>query len=136
MAERIPGARIASISGRDPFVADDPEPFVSAIESFLASIRREEAELDRVLATVLFTDIVGSTARIAALGDRGWRDLIERHHAIVRALLDRYHGAEMDTAGDGFFSTFDGPARAIRCARNQRGREAAGGRGAMRCAHG
>jgi class 3 adenylate cyclase len=116
VAERIPGARIASITGRDPFTADDPEPFVSAIESFLASIRREEAELDRVLATVLFTDIVGSTARIAALGDRGWRDLVKRHHTIVRALLDRYHGTEMDTAGDGFFSTFDGPARAIRCA--------------------
>jgi class 3 adenylate cyclase len=116
VAERIPGARIASITGRDPFVADDPEPLVSAIESFLASIRREEAELDRVLATVLFTDIVGSTDKIAALGDRAWRELLERHHATVRALLDRYHGTEMDTAGDGFFSTFDGPARAIRCA--------------------
>lgn len=116
VAERIPGARISSITGRDPFVDDDPEPFVSAIESFLASIRREEAELDRVLATLLFTDIVGSTARIATLGDRRWRALVERHHAIVRALLERYHGTEMDTAGDGFFSTFDGPARAIRCA--------------------
>jgi class 3 adenylate cyclase len=90
---------------------------VSAIESFLASVRREEAEMDRLLATVLFTDIVGSTARLASLGDRGWRDLVERHHAIVRALLNRYRGTEMDTAGDGFFATFDGPARAIRCAR-------------------
>jgi class 3 adenylate cyclase len=64
----------------------------------------------------MFTDIVGSTTKTAQLGDRGWRELVERHHRTVRALLDRYHGTEMDTAGDGFFSTFDGPARAIRCA--------------------
>ena len=72
--------------------------------------------MDRVLATVLFTDISGSTAKISALGDRIWRDLVERHHATIRALLARYRGEEMDTAGDGFFATFDGPARAIRCA--------------------
>ena len=116
VAERIPGARIATIPGGDPFELEDPEAFVSAIESFLASARREEAELDRLLATVLFTDIVGSTAQLASLGDRGWRELVERHHAIVRALLGRYRGSEMDTAGDGFFAIFDGPARAIRCA--------------------
>jgi class 3 adenylate cyclase len=69
-----------------------------------------------VLATVLFTDIVGSTERAAALGDRAWRDLLSRHHAAVRSELARFRGAEIDTAGDGFFATFDGPARAIRCA--------------------
>jgi class 3 adenylate cyclase len=76
----------------------------------------KEAEFDRVLATVLFTDIVGSTSKAAALGDRGWKELIERHHSIVRGLLARYRGQEVDTAGDGFFATFDGPARAVRCA--------------------
>jgi class 3 adenylate cyclase len=116
VAERIPGARLVTVPGKDPFERDDPEPLASAIESFLASAAREEAEMDRQLSTVLFTDIVGSTARIASLGDRGWRELIERHHGIVRALLNRYRGTEMDTAGDGFFATFDGPARAIRCA--------------------
>jgi class 3 adenylate cyclase len=116
VAERIPGARIANIPGYYPTSVEDPEPFVSAIESFISSVRREEADLDRVLATVLFTDIVESTNKIAALGDRGWREVVERHHATVRALLGRYKGTEMDTAGDGFFSTFDGPARAIRCA--------------------
>jgi class 3 adenylate cyclase len=69
-----------------------------------------------VLATVLFTDIVGSTERAAELGDRGWRDILQRHHALVRRELTRYRGEEKDTAGDGFFATFDGPARAIRCA--------------------
>jgi class 3 adenylate cyclase len=72
--------------------------------------------VERVLATVLFTDIVGSTERAVALGDRVWRDLLDRHHAIVRQEIGRYRGAEVDTAGDGFLATFDGPARAIRCA--------------------
>jgi class 3 adenylate cyclase/pimeloyl-ACP methyl ester carboxylesterase len=115
LADQIPGARIAEVPGRDPTV-EDPEPFVLAIESFLASVRLEQADLDRVLATVLFTDIVEATNKMSASGDRGWRTLAERHHVLVRALLDRYRGTEMDTAGDGFFSTFDGPARAIRCA--------------------
>jgi class 3 adenylate cyclase len=69
-----------------------------------------------VLATVTFTDIVGSTAAAAELGDKGWRDLVERHHGVVRALLGRFRGKEVDTAGDGFFATFDGPARGVRCA--------------------
>ena len=71
---------------------------------------------DRTLATVLFTDIVDSTATAAELGDRQWQQLVERHHAVVRSLLGRYRGIEVDTAGDGFFATFDGPARAVRCA--------------------
>ena len=73
-------------------------------------------EPDRVLATVLFTDIVGSTAKAAELGDRAWRELLERHHALIRRELVRFRGAELDVAGDGFFARFDGPARAIRCA--------------------
>ena len=71
--------------------------------------------LERVLATVLFTDIVGSTEKAAELGDAGWRDLVERHHGAVRAFIERFRGQEVDTAGDGFYATFDGPARAIRC---------------------
>src|SRR4029079_6965721 len=73
-------------------------------------------ELETVLTTVLFTDIVGSTERQSAIGDHAWKDLIERHNAVVRGALDEWRGAERDTAGDGFFATFDGPARAIKCA--------------------
>jgi class 3 adenylate cyclase len=73
-------------------------------------------EPDRMLATVLFTDIVGSSAQAITLGDRAWRDLLERHHKIIRRQLSRFRGGEVDTAGDGFFAKFDGPARAIRCA--------------------
>ena len=116
VVERIAGARFATVPGEDPFETEDPDRFIDAIESFLDSVRQEEEQLDRVLATVLFTDISGSTDKLAALGDRGWRDLVERHHATIRALISRYRGEEMDTAGDGFFATFDGPARAIRCA--------------------
>ena len=82
----------------------------------MKEIREEEAELERFLATVLFTDIVGSTEQAAAMGDRKWKDLLEAHHARVRGQLVRYRGREIDTAGDGFFASFDGPARAIRCA--------------------
>ncbi|MGH2526952.1 MAG: adenylate/guanylate cyclase domain-containing protein [Actinomycetota bacterium] len=96
----------------------DQAPVHAAIDGFIAEIGRERSELERVLATVLFTDIVGSTEKLAELGDRGWKDLVQRHHAQVRALLERYRGAEIDTAGDGFFASFDGPARAIRCARS------------------
>ena len=85
------------------------------VERFVAG---EQAPVvpDTVLATLLFTDIVGSTERAAELGDRGWRELLERHHALVRREVGRLRGEEKDTAGDGFFATFDGPARAIRCA--------------------
>jgi class 3 adenylate cyclase len=76
----------------------------------------EEAAFDRILATVLFTDIVDSTKRAAELGDRRWREVVQRYHATVRRLLARYQGTEIDTAGDGFFVTFDGPARGVRCA--------------------
>ena len=89
---------------------------VAEVVAFLDRVRDEEALLDRVLATVLFTDIVDSTQRAADLGDRRWRELVERHHAMVRTLLGRFRGEEIDTAGDGFFASFDGPGRAIRCA--------------------
>ena len=115
-AARIPGARFAELPGEDwPVWAGDQAPVFAALESFLREIRDEAEELDRMLATILFTDIVGSTERASSLGDRRWRELVERHHAIVRALLGRYRGEEQDVAGDGFFAAFDGPARAVRC---------------------
>ena len=117
LASHIRAAKLAELPGFDHFPwATHSDAFVREVERFLASVRAEEADLDRVLATVLFTDIVGSTERLAELGDAGWRDLVERHHATVRALLARYRGREIDTAGDGFFASFDGPARAVRCA--------------------
>jgi class 3 adenylate cyclase len=117
LAERIPGARHVELDGSDLSLwVGDQASVLQTIDSFLAEVRREEAELERVLATVLFTDMVGSTESLATLGDAAWRDLVERHHAQVRALLARFRGREIDTAGDGFFASFDGPARAIRCA--------------------
>ncbi|MEO8425353.1 MAG: adenylate/guanylate cyclase domain-containing protein [Actinomycetota bacterium] len=113
----IPGAKMVELQGtaHPPYVGD-VDSIVRAVEGFLSGVHREEAEFDRSLASVLFTDVVGSTARAAQLGDHEWSELIERHHAIVRAMLTRYRGKEIDTAGDGFFATFDGPARAVRCA--------------------
>ena len=117
LADRIPGARLSILPGDgSPVFLGDQEEVVGTVEAFVRSVREEEAELDRVLATVLFTDIVGSTERAAELGDRAWRELVERHHLIIRSMLGRYRGTEVDTAGDGFFATFDGPARAARCA--------------------
>ena len=87
-----------------------------AIDHFVDEIRHVEAEFDRYLASVLFTDIVGSTEQAASLGDKGWAELVTRHHGVVRTMLARYRGTEIDTAGDGFFAAFDGPARAVRCA--------------------
>jgi class 3 adenylate cyclase len=116
IAARIPGARLVELPGDDHLVcAGDQDALLDEIEEFLTGVRRGP-EPDRVLATVLFTDIVGSTERAAELGDRGWRDVLERHHAVVRRALAGFRGREVDTAGDGFLATFDGPARAIRCA--------------------
>ena len=92
------------------------EETMAAVSTFVVGLRPRE-ETDRILATVMFTDIVGSTERAAELGDRAWRDLLSTHHAKARAELARYRGREVDTAGDGFLATFDGPARAVRCAR-------------------
>jgi class 3 adenylate cyclase len=97
-------------------VIGDVESVVTEIERFVRELPDEEAEPDTVLATVLFTDIVGSTALAAELGDRRWRELLGQHNELVRRELARYRGREVDTAGDGFFATFDGPARAIRSA--------------------
>ena len=96
-------------------LAGGPELGEPVFGALPARTREEEASFERVLETILFTDIVGSTEHAATLGDRRWRELIERHHSTVRALLARYREREMDTAGDGFFASFDGPARAVRC---------------------
>ena len=116
LAEHIPGAKYVELEGIDhiPFIGD-ADSVLGHIEEFLTGVR-PVPEPDRVLATVLFTDIVGSTERAAALGDRRWRELRDTHHAIVRRELARYRGREVETAGDSFLATFDGPARAIRCA--------------------
>jgi pimeloyl-ACP methyl ester carboxylesterase len=116
LAEHIPGAKLIVLPGEDhlPWVGDQ-DSLVGEIEEFLTGVRRGP-EPDRVLATVLFTDIVGSTERAAELGDRRWVNLLDEHHGVVRGALDRFRGREVDTAGDGFLATFDGPARAIRCA--------------------
>ena len=118
IGEQIPNATVVELPGNEhaPF-AGDAERVLQELRRFVSAVRDEEAAFDRVLATVLFTDLVGSTERVAALGDRAWRELVERHHTVVRGLLARYRGTEVDTAGDGFFATFDGPARAVRCAR-------------------
>jgi class 3 adenylate cyclase len=121
LTERIIGARYAELAGTDHAIfAGDTEPFLEEVERFLAEAWEErawqDAEPDRVLATVLFTDIVGATAKTAELGDTLWRELLEAHDARIRRLLARFRGTELDTAGDGFFASFDGPARAIRCA--------------------
>jgi class 3 adenylate cyclase/pimeloyl-ACP methyl ester carboxylesterase len=120
LAEQIPSTRLVELPGRNfaPAVGD-AEALFAEIKRFCADIQSgewEPAEPDRMLATVLFTDIVGSTDKMAELGDRGWRELLESHHTVVRRQLSRFRGIEMDTAGDGFFARFDGPARAIHCA--------------------
>jgi len=116
LAERIKGAELVVFDGVDhvPW-AGEQDKVVAEFERFLSSLD-EDVDPDRVLATVLFTDIVGSTEHAVELGDRKWRALIDDHHARVRSQIARYRGREVDTAGDGFFATFDGPARAIRCA--------------------
>ena len=122
LAERIPGSTYVEvpIRGHIPAVAEFG-PALDAIESFLQEAWEADAagrEPERVLATVLFTDIVDSTTKMAELGDARWRELLEQHHALVRRELARNRGREVDTAGDGFFASFDGPARAIRCAQS------------------
>jgi pimeloyl-ACP methyl ester carboxylesterase len=116
IASRIDGSRLVELPGTDHLMwTGDPDAIVDEIEAFLTGVRRGP-EPDRVLATVLFTDIVGSTERAAAVGDRAWRRLLDRHHGAIRQQLGRWRGREVDTAGDGFLATFDGPARALRCA--------------------
>jgi class 3 adenylate cyclase len=115
LAEHISGARFVELPGDDhiPHVGNG-DAIIDEIEEFLTGVR--PGDTDRVLATILFTDIVGSTDRAIALGDRRWRELLEQYYASVRRELARFRGREIDTAGDGLFAAFDGPARAIRCA--------------------
>lgn len=120
LAAHIPGAKYVELPGSDHVIyVGDSGTLVGEIEEFLTG-ERHESESDRVLATVLFTDLVGSTAHAVKLGDRAWRELLDRHHALVRAEFARFRGREVDTAGDGVFGIFDGPGRAIRCARSIR----------------
>ncbi len=116
MAKRIPGAKLVELEGEDhlPWFGDANTP-LAEIQEFLTGAR-PEVEHDRTLATVLFADLVGSTAKAASLGDARWRDQIETFHQHARTALDRYRGTLIDTAGDGIFASFDGPARAVRCA--------------------
>ena len=118
VAAKIPGARLAEFPGSDHlfYVGENADDISDAIEEFLTGARGS-AVADRVLATVLFTDIVGSTEKAASLGDRRWRALLDDHHAMVRGILTRFRGREVKTTGDGFLATFDGPARGVRCAR-------------------
>jgi class 3 adenylate cyclase len=120
LAERVPGARRIEVEGlRDWFSWADPEHnavLLRETQQFVEGLSTPP-EPDRVLATVLFTDIVGSTERAAEIGDSAWRELLGRHHTVVRGELVRFRGEELDTSGDGFFAAFDGPGRAIECAR-------------------
>jgi class 3 adenylate cyclase len=114
IAGRIPGARFVDLAGDDHTLVADPQVVLDEVEEFLTGIRPKPST-DRVLATVLFTDLVGSTQLATQLGDAAWAELLARHDTAIRAELDRYDGEEIDTAGDGVLALFDGPARAIRC---------------------
>jgi class 3 adenylate cyclase len=118
MASQIPGARFMAFPGGHRFWLDQTvaEDVAAEIEEFLTGTRTLP-DHERFLATVLFTDIVGSTEHLASVGDRVWRERVEAHHDIVRSALERHRGCEIDTAGDGFLATFDGPGRAVACAR-------------------
>jgi class 3 adenylate cyclase len=116
IAQQIPGAKYVELPGNDHLLwAGDVDAVVDEVQEFVTGVRHRR-EPNRVVTTVLFTDIVGSTQRATELGDRRWRQVLESHHATVRRELERWEGREVDTAGDGFLAAFDGPARAIRCA--------------------
>ncbi len=119
LAERIAGSRIVELAGEDHLPFTESEELLAEVEEFLVG-SRDAVESERALATILFTDLVDSTAKAAALGDRAWRQLLERHDAAVRRQLALHRGREVKTVGDGFLATFDGPARAIRCAASLR----------------
>jgi len=117
LAEHIRGSRLVELEGWGTMITRDnmQDVILDAVQEFLTGTK-PEVEIDRVLATVLFTDIVGSTERAAALGDQKWKDLLESHDALARSLIERYRGRVVKTTGDGVLATFDGPGRAIRCA--------------------
>lgn len=118
LATHIPNAKLVELPGEDhlPYVGD-ADAVLDEVEEFLTGVR-PAPEHDRVLATVMFTDIVGSTEHASRMGDRAWAYLVDRHHALVREQLSRFRGREVDTAGDGFLAVFDGPGRAVRCAQS------------------
>jgi len=119
LADHVPDAVYLELPGADHIFSEgDADSIVDAIARFAVAdwVRQPADQAERWLATVLFTDIVGSTERAAQLGDRAWRDLLQKFHAIGRAQLEALRGREIDSAGDGLFATFDGPARAVRCA--------------------
>ncbi len=118
LAERIAGSRYVELPGGDHFPwAGDQDAVIGHVREFIETVQEEQEEsFDRVLATIMFTDMVDSTAQAATMGDRRWRELQQQHDRLIRGQLARYRGREMDTAGDGFFALFDGPARAVRCA--------------------
>jgi class 3 adenylate cyclase len=117
LTENIPGARFVELPGHDNLIlSGDVGALLDEVQEFITGERPSAPEPDRALATVLFTDIVGGTQRAAEIGDRRWRDLLESHNGVIRSEIERYQGREVKTMGDGFLATFDGPARAIRCA--------------------
>ena len=117
IADHISGAKFVELEGEDHNLwAGDLESVLGEVEEFLTGTRKVEPEIDRVLTTIMLTDIVGSTERVAALGDQRWRDLLARHDAVARQSIERHRGSEAKTTGDGFLAHFDGPARAVRCA--------------------
>jgi class 3 adenylate cyclase len=116
VADHIPGARFVELPGDTHlFFLADRDELIDEVQEFLTGVRWRPKR-DRVLATIVFTDVVQSTERVVEVGDERWAELLEHHHAVVRDQLERFDGHEVDTAGDGFFASFDGPARAVRCA--------------------
>ncbi|MFY9586816.1 MAG: adenylate/guanylate cyclase domain-containing protein [Actinomycetota bacterium] len=116
LAEHIADARLVELPGRDSsFYAQDHDPVLNEIQGFVTGVRGE-VDLDRVLATVMFTDLVSSTEHAAALGDRRWREVLDAHDRLTARYVDHFRGRLVKTTGDGVLATFDGPARAIRCA--------------------
>jgi class 3 adenylate cyclase len=113
-ASQVPGAEFVRIEGT-PYSREATDAAMEAVRRFVG-VAHPVVDLDTVLATILFTDIVGSTEHMSSLGDRRWKELVETHHTVVRDALGRWQGTEVDTAGDGFYATFEGPARGIRCA--------------------
>jgi class 3 adenylate cyclase len=114
---QIPEARLVEFSGRDLAIwIGEVDPILDEVEAFITGVRAAPVS-DRMLATVLFTDIVGSTVKAAEIGDAAWKELLDRHHEVVRGELARFRGRQIDTAGDGVLASFDGPARAVSCAR-------------------
>jgi class 3 adenylate cyclase len=116
LADHIPNARFVEIAGNGTQLLWDPKAMTEAAAFLTGS--RADVEIDRILTTVLFTDIVGSTARVSEIGDERWLALRDEHNKVVRGELRKFRGREMGTTGDGFMASFDGPARAIRCARS------------------